>query len=138
MTKAKPRKKFEQQAYDAGVEAKRAGEPDLVPTSYPAKSLQDHWLAGWRETLPAIQAAEVAPPVPQAEDARHFWPEGEPLPSVYRRSYVPCKWCRRTQLPDGSQAVRLMNTGFDGKMAYFQCSALECPGRGERWKLEVG
>lgn len=62
-----------------------------------------------------------------------FWPEGEPLPTTYKkhvRRAMPCPKCRRVLTDVGGQAAICRSSGAD--MAYFQCKVCD-----HRWGLGV-
>lgn len=132
MTAKGPRKKLEQQAFEAGEKARAAGKMEEDCPPYPAVSLQESWLLGYRKIAAPTQVPTTAPTIKTAENPAHFWPKGKPLPEEYERAYHPCKFCKRTQLPDGQQAVVVANTGH-GKV-YLQCRALDCR---QRWSLPI-
>ena len=140
------RRKLNQQAFDAGVEAKRNGL-DLTACphkSYPAKSLKADWEAGWRSVAAAERkgvVARVPAPVNRTPvKARpHYVPDGEELKVYYLRYPAcpcPCPKCRRVILDDAQQACRALWTrdaaGDKPAHAY-----LECRGCGHRFVAPI-
>lgn len=119
--------KLNRSAFDAGKAAAEAGHPIEAVPEYPAKSLGESWLKGFKTQKPEHRFAP--PPTdlekrkPSKENPGHFWPENEALPSSYkvRKPAVPCENCRRLCMPDASQAVCLVNTDQKEGVAWFKC-----------------
>ncbi len=74
---------------------------------------------------PPIQQQEA----PLSERGARFWPDGEPMPTAFKRQALqPCPECRRVLMDDGGRAVAVASSAKD--MAYFRCKVC-----GARWKL---
>lgn len=105
-----------------------------MPEGYrQAKSLARSWEEGWQEAGLEIRTPEpvVRLPVVHVQvraTAAVFWPQGEPMPTHYKRQRaLPCQSCRRVRLDDGGQAVVTERTDPVLNVARLRCKACGAP-----------
>lgn len=116
----------QKQALEAGRVAKREHKGfDAIPGAYRiVKSLALAWRKGWEEE----GRAEIMTPAPRTvvrePDTRvpQYLEENAPLPETYVRPQpIACRLCRMIKRSDGTQAVVLLATSVDGRVAHFKC-----------------
>lgn len=121
--------------FEQGRKAQQSGKSRAACPlqDYPSRVAPKEWIAGWDsaagEARITHQEAQIRTPEVVVSMPGSMWPEGEPLPTVYKKPRPhPCPQCRLVYLPGRQQAV-LVKTLRDG------CAFLWCRGCGHRYKL---